>query len=173
MWNSNSLLFNRLRRQLTAGFTLDYGVIRDEVCGDGILTRSEQCEDGNQIDGDGCSSVCTVEVLPTAGEMMAGEMMAGEMMAGEMMAGEMMAGEMMAGEMMAGEMMAGEMMAGEMMAGEMMAGEMMAGEMMAGESNGLLCGDGIVGLGEGCDDGNQEDGDGCSAACQIEKSKAV
>ena len=39
---------------------------------------------------------------------------------------------------------------------------------MAGEPSGLLCGDGVIGLGETCDDGNQEDGDGCSAACQTE-----
>ena len=94
-------------------------------------------------------------------------------MAGTEMAGTEMAGTEMAGTEMAGEMMAGEMMAGEMMAGEMMAGEMMAGEMMAGDSNGLLCGDGIVGLGEGCDDGNQYNDDGCSSACQIEDMSCI
>ena len=83
------------------GFYLDYGVVREDVCGDGVLSRNEQCEDGNQIDGDGCSSQCTVEPLPVAG-MEAG-VSAGEM-AGEV-AGEM-AGEV-AGEM-AGEI-AGEM----------------------------------------------------------------
>ena len=30
------------------------------------------------------------------------------------------------------------------------------------------CGDGLVGLGEGCDDGNASSGDGCSAACNVE-----
>lgn len=32
------------------------------VCGDGILDLSEECDDYNNIDGDGCSSYCTVEV---------------------------------------------------------------------------------------------------------------
>lgn len=34
-------------------------------CGDTILTVNEQCDDGNSIDGDGCSSTC--EIQPLAG----------------------------------------------------------------------------------------------------------
>jgi cysteine-rich repeat protein len=34
------------------------------VCGDGILQPGEFCDDGNTIDGDGCSSTCTVEMGP-------------------------------------------------------------------------------------------------------------
>ncbi|HVW66904.1 MAG TPA: myxococcus cysteine-rich repeat containing protein [Candidatus Peribacteraceae bacterium] len=30
-------------------------------CGDGLLTGSEQCDDGNTVDGDGCSSACKIE----------------------------------------------------------------------------------------------------------------
>ena len=36
------------------------------------------------------------------------------------------------------------------------------------EDSCVSCGDGILGLGEGCDDGGQQDGDGCSATCQPE-----
>ena len=32
----------------------------------------------------------------------------------------------------------------------------------------IQCGDGIVSAEEGCDDGNRRNGDGCSAACQLE-----
>jgi cysteine-rich repeat protein len=32
----------------------------------------------------------------------------------------------------------------------------------------LVCGDGVVEMGEACDDGNNTNGDGCSQACQIE-----
>ena len=34
-----------------------------EVCGDGILVSVDQniCDDGNLMDGDGCSSACSVE----------------------------------------------------------------------------------------------------------------
>ena len=31
-----------------------------------------------------------------------------------------------------------------------------------------VCGDGVVQPGEACDDGNTSDGDGCSAACEVE-----
>ncbi len=38
----------------------------DMRCGDGILHTSlgEQCDDSNIINGDGCSSICTIESLP-------------------------------------------------------------------------------------------------------------
>lgn len=32
-------------------------------CGDGFLDADEQCDDGNEEDGDGCSSVCDEEVI--------------------------------------------------------------------------------------------------------------
>lgn len=31
------------------------------ICGDGILISPESCDDGNLINGDGCSSSCTIE----------------------------------------------------------------------------------------------------------------
>lgn len=31
------------------------------VCGNGLIQTGEQCDDGNTIDGDGCSSTCQVE----------------------------------------------------------------------------------------------------------------
>ena len=31
------------------------------ICGDGILASTELCDDGNKVDGDGCSSVCAIE----------------------------------------------------------------------------------------------------------------
>lgn len=32
------------------------------ICGDGAIIRpSEQCDDGNTMNGDGCSSMCQVE----------------------------------------------------------------------------------------------------------------
>ena len=32
------------------------------ACGDGIVNGNEQCDDGNTVSGDGCSSVCTKEL---------------------------------------------------------------------------------------------------------------
>jgi TonB family protein len=34
------------------------------VCGDGSVDASEQCDDGNTLNGDGCSSTCRIEVPP-------------------------------------------------------------------------------------------------------------
>ena len=31
------------------------------VCGDGLRKGNEECDDGNEISEDGCSSACTVE----------------------------------------------------------------------------------------------------------------
>lgn len=35
------------------------------VCGDGSLDAGEQCDDGNNVSGDGCSATCRTEVRPT------------------------------------------------------------------------------------------------------------
>lgn len=32
-------------------------------CGDGLVSGNEPCDDGNNVDGDGCSATCTVETL--------------------------------------------------------------------------------------------------------------
>ena len=32
-----------------------------EICGDGFNYGQVQCDDGNNINGDGCSSLCTIE----------------------------------------------------------------------------------------------------------------
>jgi LPXTG-motif cell wall-anchored protein len=32
-------------------------------CGDGITELTELCDDGNTVDGDGCSSTCGVELV--------------------------------------------------------------------------------------------------------------
>lgn len=31
------------------------------ICGDGIVAGLEQCDDGNNVNNDGCSSTCTIE----------------------------------------------------------------------------------------------------------------
>ncbi|MEM8607394.1 MAG: DUF4215 domain-containing protein [Myxococcota bacterium] len=42
--------------------------VASAVCGDGIQDPSEQCDDGNTADGDGCSSLCTIEVAAVCGD---------------------------------------------------------------------------------------------------------
>ena len=31
------------------------------ICGNGVLTTAERCDDGARIDGDGCTANCTIE----------------------------------------------------------------------------------------------------------------
>ncbi len=40
-----------------------------QICGDNILqpSNNEQCDDGNRINGDGCSNSCTIETNPPGG----------------------------------------------------------------------------------------------------------
>lgn len=33
-------------------------------CGNGVVEQEETCDDGNTADGDGCSSTCTIEIVP-------------------------------------------------------------------------------------------------------------
>ena len=34
-----------------------------QLCGNGVIDGVEECDDGNRVDGDGCSSVCTREII--------------------------------------------------------------------------------------------------------------
>jgi len=44
-------------------------------CGDGIRELDEQCDDGNNIDGDGCSSTCRIEQIAGASTEQPGEVL--------------------------------------------------------------------------------------------------
>ena len=41
--------------------------VSDAVCGDNVVEGSEQCDDGNIVSGDGCSSSCQIESQPNCG----------------------------------------------------------------------------------------------------------
>jgi len=42
--------------------------IETNVCGNGLTEFGEDCDDGNFVDGDGCSSVCTDEPTGVCGD---------------------------------------------------------------------------------------------------------
>jgi cysteine-rich repeat protein len=42
---------------------LSVHVACEQRCGDGTRDPFEECDDGNRMDGDGCSSTCTVEIM--------------------------------------------------------------------------------------------------------------
>src|SRR3989338_10118414 len=39
----------------------DNGFCTESVCGDGIVSGTEACDDGNFVNGDGCNDVCSIE----------------------------------------------------------------------------------------------------------------
>ena len=62
-------LFHAERRGCGSNFRLDLAGFRranstcSEVCGDGILTSGEECDDGNDVDDDDCSNECEFNVI--------------------------------------------------------------------------------------------------------------
>jgi cysteine-rich repeat protein len=57
--SGKTFVFILLLAALTAAVTAPDAIAL--VCGDGIPDASEECDDGNNASGDGCSAVCTVE----------------------------------------------------------------------------------------------------------------
>lgn len=47
--------------------------IEEDICGDGLLSVGEQCDDGNNISGDGCSAFCLLEDVCGDGVVTGGE----------------------------------------------------------------------------------------------------
>lgn len=46
------------------GYTVEgniYGTVSPPVCGNSLVEWGEECDDGNAIDGDGCSPACTLD----------------------------------------------------------------------------------------------------------------
>jgi large repetitive protein len=114
-------------------------------CGNGRLNQGETCDDGNLVDGDGCSSTC--QSTPSTGGGAAGGVAAGGT-----------AGAMAGG--MAGGVGGG--VAGGTAGG--VAGGTAGGVVDAGMS---VCGDGMRTGGELCDDGDMNEMNGCTTQCRF------
>jgi cysteine-rich repeat protein len=52
--------------------TVDTSGCDPAVCGDGIQSLGEECDDGNSVSGDGCSATCTVEECDAAAALAVG-----------------------------------------------------------------------------------------------------
>jgi len=120
-------------------------VIPEPVCGDGNLDEGEDCDDGNTEDGDGCSASCLIEQEP---EPYCGD-------------------GIVNGEDQCDN---GENNGVECTPGYPLNCIYCSAECVTAEVQGAFCGDNILDeLYEDCDDGNTEDGDGCSNTCLIEE----
>ncbi|HRX84215.1 MAG TPA: DUF4215 domain-containing protein [Phycisphaerae bacterium] len=128
-----------------------------DYCGDGVLNPGEECDDGNNDDGDGCAADCTLEPYCGDGHVDPGE----ECDDGNTADGDGCAADCTI-EPYCGD---GHVDPGE----ECDDGNTADGDGCAADCTiEPYCGDGVLNAGEECDDGNLEDGDGCASDCTIE-----
>ncbi|WP_240808214.1 DVUA0089 family protein [Polyangium spumosum] len=122
-----------------------------DVCGDGLISGAEACDDGNTAAGDGCDASCAEE----AGFMCAGEPSACTTTCGD----GIVAGMETCDD---GNTTAGDGCS-DVCGAEL--GYTCTG---APSACATTCGDGIQAGAEACDDGNTESLDGCSATCVVD-----
>ncbi len=121
------------------------------LCGNGILDPGEDCDDGNSLDGDGCSATCSIE----SGWSCSGQPSSCTPICGD--------GLVLGGE----ECDDGNTLTGD---GCSSTCAIESGYTCSGSPSicTTTCGDGVVAGEEACDDGNLADGDGCSSTCVVE-----
>jgi cysteine-rich repeat protein len=134
----------------TNSYTLSYLVVETNPCGNGVIDIFEQCDDGNRVDGDGCSSTCQIEI-PAEWTCFPAFYADGTCDCGcEVL----------------------DLDCTSLSAAVCGFNNCPAGETIAPDDNRRCvppgCGDGILNPGEQCDDGNLVSGDGCSSSCQVE-----
>jgi cysteine-rich repeat protein len=136
--------------------TRDIPVIR--TCGNGLIDPNEICDDGDTLDGNGCSSRCQIEPgydCPIPGQACA----------------KAVCGN---GKLENGEACDLGSKNGLFYGDGMGCSKTCTKEPICRDSAGknracdVVCGDGNLNLGEECDDGNLRDGDGCSKSCTKE-----
>jgi cysteine-rich repeat protein len=127
------------------------------ICGNGLVDPGEECDDGNNTDGDGCDSTCMSEPFCGDGNLDEGEGCDD----GNNIDGDGCSAACTV-ESFCGD---GFLDEGEYCDD----GNNQDGD--GCDSNCMIepfCGDGKLDPGEQCDDGNNENGDGCSAMCTNE-----
>ena len=123
-------------------------------CGDRLVLRNEQCDDGNTVGGDGCSRICQVEAnfdCPPQGGPCVNLAVCGN-------------GSLTSNE----ECDDGNTKAGDGCSADCKSVEPGFACRVPGKPCIPYCGDGAIASIEQCDDGNTEAGDGCSATCRTE-----
>ena len=121
-----------------------------QLCGDGNLNPGEQCDDGNNIDGDGCTATCMTEYCGDGVVNNAGLETCDD----------------------GGTVDGDGCSASCQIEGctDPLAPNYNPAAVVDDGSCDAYCGDGTIDPGETCDDGNNIDGDGCSANCQSDES---
>ena len=124
----------------------------DDRCGDGVISLREDCDDGNNQNGDGCSASCGIE----PGYGCTGQPSTCAQTCGN-------------GALNPGEQC--DDCNGTVGDGCNASCRVESGYACPtpGQPCVQTCGNGTINAGEQCDDGNQRDSDGCSAACRLER----
>lgn len=128
----------------------------DGDCGNGIIERGEECDDGNLVSGDGCDANCTVtrcgNGIVTAGE--------------ECDDGNQDNHDACKNDCTLNVCGDGVVRTGVEICDD---GNAVDDDGCSNTCQRTLCGDGIKQPSEECDDGNTVSGDGCDANCYIEE----
>jgi MYXO-CTERM domain-containing protein len=126
---------------------------RSTGCGNGVVTSGEACDDGNQVNGDGCDSNCTVTACGN-GVISPGEVCDD---------GNLVDGDGCDSDCSVTACGNGIVTAGE----DCDDGNPVDGDGCDTNCTVTACGNGIVSPDETCDDSNLVDGDGCDSNCTV------
>lgn len=125
------------------------GACQDDICGDGFKNMTEECDDGNMADGDGCDASCKFTCASDDPTRDCSNM-----------------------DPCVGTMCddATHTCGNPVNEGDVCA---LNSVCMDGMCSMIVCGNGVTDLGEACDDGNTNDGDGCESDCTLPISGSV
>ena len=132
------------------------------TCGDGVVDPGEACDDGNNVDNDGCSQACTLEDDPstTSTSTSTSTSTTNSPLCGD---GVVDAGE----ECDDGNLVDDDGCSMACTLEDEDTTSTTSTSTSTSTSGGPLCGDGVVGPGEECDDGNTVDDDQCTNTCTL------
>lgn len=143
-----------------------FGVCERNVCGDGVPAHGEQCDDGNDRNGDGCSALCRFETEGHCGNGV--KEGSEECDDGNRVDGDLCANHCLLNVCRNGRVDVGE----ECDDGNLTdSGESEPGikDTCSNDCKWTLCGNLRVDVGEECDDGNRNNEDACANACTINR----
>lgn len=138
--------------------TFEIWVESRPVCGDNILSRTEQCDDGNKTNGDGCSGSCIIETV--CGDNIFGgneECEDGNLVNGDG-----------CNDICQIEACGNARLDFDEECDDGNLTDNDGCSFLCVAESGSTCGNSILEPSENCDDGNLTDNDGCSSLCTIE-----
>jgi cysteine-rich repeat protein len=145
------------------------GRLCQPLCGDGRLVATETCDDGNSSSGDGCSSMCQVEPgfdCPTIGKpCLRAACGNGKVEPGEQCDCGVDPGFLPNGCVAINGLFLGDGHGCSRNCTKEPSCRDSTGKNRACD---IVCGDGVLDASEACEDGNRNNGDGCSSFCKVE-----